>query len=308
MALTRKVSKDGEIHGEPLEIKLPGGEMLYLEKSISTIRGEWAKSDHSTLLIFRDVTKRKNMEKHISRSDKLVSLGILAAGIAHEIRNPLTGITLMLDDLHDRIANRMNDRLLIQRALEELEKLENIVIRLLEFASKPAHASVLEDINQVVADTLFFVKKQCKQKGVTLRSETAPALPRIMIDRERIQQAILNIVLNALNILEQTMDSPYLSEENPTDHKGEIVISTYLADISDGGMVVVSIKDNGPGIAKEDMDAIFDPFFSHNPEGFGLGLSITHTIIEEHGGRIVVESEPGSGACFHLHLPVAVNV
>lgn len=342
MALTRRERKDKEIHGESIEIRMPGGKQIYLETSISTIRGEWEESDQSTLLIFRDVTKRKNMEKHISRSDKLISLGILAAGIAHEIRNPLTGITLMLDDLHDRIANRTNDRLLIQRALEEIEKLENIVTRLLEFASKPAHAPVLQDINKVVADTLFFVKKQCKQKGVILKSNTTPDLPLILIDRERIRQAILNIVLNALNVLENSgqnlsdtldvrIETGVLNRELTDDNsgslqkksdigadnikeiqkkekaiqKGEIQISTSLMDASEGQFIVLSIKDNGPGIAKEDQEAIFDPFFSHNPDGFGLGLSITHTIVEEHGGRIIVESEQGSGACFNIHLPVA---
>ena len=326
MALTEKERQDDGHHAHAVEMKLTGGKPVYLETSLSTIRGAWEQEGESTLLIFRDVTRRKRMEKHISRSDKLVSLGILAAGIAHEIRNPLTGITLMLDDLHDRIANKTSDRLLIQRALEEIEKLENIVTRLLEFASKPAHAPVLEDINRVVADTLFFVKKQCKQKGVILETAISRDLPRIYIDRERIRQAILNIVLNALNVLE--------NEKNMSNKEGEegqrssgsetaqsrIVISTTLSNeketidrkdqvsgCGDGNpqqMVMLSISDNGPGIAKKDIDAIFDPFFSHNPDGFGLGLSITHTIVEEHGGRIVVESEPGRGATFHLYLPV----
>ncbi|WP_186441431.1 ATP-binding protein [Desulfamplus magnetovallimortis] len=321
-------AQNNQPHGESFKVNMPDGKLVYLETSISTIPGNvdsqekdnmeipekgnkgkfnpqnMDRGDHSTLLIFRDVTRRKNMEKHISRSDKLVSLGILAAGIAHEIRNPLTGITLMLDDLHDRIANRTNDRLLIQRALEEIEKLENIVTRLLEFASKPAHDPVLEDLNKVVADTLFFVKKQCKQKGVTLISRTNQNLPRILIDRERIRQAILNIVLNALNVLEDSMADSNGNNKDKNRNKGKIVISTDITDISEDHMVLLSIKDNGPGIAREDLDAIFDPFFSHNPDGFGLGLSITHTIVEEHGGRIVVESEPGKGACFNIHLPI----
>ena len=324
MALTEKERQGDAHHAHAVEMKLTGGKPVYLETSLSTIRGAWEEEGESTLLIFRDVTRRKNMEKHISRSDKLVSLGILAAGIAHEIRNPLTGITLMLDDLHDRIANKTSDRLLIQRALEEIEKLENIVTRLLEFASKPAHAPVLEDINRVVADTLFFVKKQCKQKGVTLETAISSNLPRIYIDRERIRQAILNIVLNALNVLENEKGtSSKGGEDGQRNSDSEvsqprIVISTALsnekestgqvAECGDGNihqMVMLSISDNGPGIAKEDIDAIFDPFFSHNPDGFGLGLSITHTIVEEHGGRIVVESEPRRGATFHLYLPVA---
>ncbi|WP_139795705.1 ATP-binding protein [Desulfocicer vacuolatum] len=280
----------------PLDIKRPDNSPLNLETAIASLLDGCPKSNgsseenRSTLLIFRDVTRRKNMEKHIARSDKLVSLGILAAGIAHEIRNPLTGITLMLDDFHDRIANKTGDRLLIQRALEEIEKLENIVNRLLDFAAKPAHSPTLEDINHVIDDTMFFISKQCRKQGVTLNREPGENLPRIHMDKERIRQAIINIVLNALNVL---------------DHKGNITITTSLSREDAGTFVLLSIADDGPGIAKEDIDMIFDPFFSHNPEGFGLGLSITHTIVEEHGGKITVESDPEWGTCFNIHLPVS---
>ncbi len=273
----------------PLDIKRPDTSDLHIETAMASLLNGASGDSTSTLLIFRDVTRRKNMEKHIARSDKLVSLGILAAGIAHEIRNPLTGITLMLDDLHDRIANRTSDRLLIQRALEEIEKLENIVNRLLDFAAKPGHSPTLEDINQVIDDTMFFVSKQCRKQGVTLNREPGENLPRIHMDRERIRQAIINIVLNALNVLEKG---------------GTITISTSLSREESGTVLLLSIADDGPGIAKENMDLIFDPFFSHNPEGFGLGLSITHTIVEEHGGKITVESTPHQGACFTIHLPV----
>lgn len=273
-----------------LEMALPDNQRLYLETAVSRLQDTGPENlTPSTLLIFRDITRRKRMEHHIARSGKLVSLGILAAGIAHEIRNPLTGITLMLDDLHDRIANRTSDCLLIQRSLEEIEKLENIVNRLLDFAKKPGHQSRLEDINQVVEDTLFFVSKQCRRQGVTITRKPARDLPRCQMDRERIRQAIINIVLNALNVLEPG---------------GTITITTAMDPHADPPALLLSIADNGPGIASEELDLIFDPFFSHNPEGFGLGLSITHTIVEEHGGRITVQSEPGRGACFTLHLPV----
>ncbi|GAB6146652.1 PAS domain-containing sensor histidine kinase [Desulfocicer niacini] len=274
----------------PLDIKRPDNRPLHLETAMASLLNDDTGTSSSTLLIFRDITRRKNMEKHIARSDKLVSLGILAAGIAHEIRNPLTGITLMLDDLHDRIANRTSDRLLIQRALEEIEKLENIVNRLLDFAAKPGHTPTLEDINHVIDDTMFFVSKQCRKQGVLLNRKPGENLPRIHMDRERIRQAIINIVLNALNVLQKG---------------GTITITTTLSREEADDFILLAIADNGPGIAKEDMELIFDPFFSHNPEGFGLGLSITHTIVEEHGGKITVESDLDRGTCFSIHLPVA---
>ena len=289
LELIKDNTPDIRHHAIPLDIKRPDNSHLHLETAMAALLNGEPGTDSSTLLIFRDVTRRKNMEKHIARSDKLVSLGILAAGIAHEIRNPLTGITLMLDDLHDRIANRTSDRLLIQRALEEIEKLENIVNRLLDFAAKPGHTPSLEDINHVIDDTMFFVSKQCRKQGVTLHRDPGENLPRIHMDKERIRQAIINIILNALNVLEQG---------------GNITITTTLSREEAETFILLAIADDGPGIAKEDMELIFDPFFSHNPEGFGLGLSITHTIVEEHGGKITVESTPNKGTCFTIHLPV----
>ncbi|MFH1156241.1 MAG: ATP-binding protein [Pseudomonadota bacterium] len=293
ISMLNNKSGKNEDFGTSLDLKLPGRKVMNLEVALSSLRGAPGIHDDAQLLIIRDLTERKNMEKHLSRSDKLVSLGVLAAGIAHEIRNPLTGITLMLDDLHDRMTNRTEDRLMIQRALEAIERLENIVTRLLEFASKPAHKPFSRNINHVIDDTLFFVKKQCTQQGVSLIKETEDPIPLVSIDQERIRQAILNIVLNALNVLKQG---------------GEIRISTRFSEhpeaLSQGSAVILSIADNGPGISKEDMNYIFDPFFSHNPDGFGLGLSITHTIVQEHGGKILVESEPGKGTCFNIYLPV----
>lgn len=295
LALLEEGATVGESAAIPVELVRPGGRNIFLETAISPLSPEPGTGERSTLLIFRDATMRINMERHLSRSDRLVSLGILAAGVAHEIRNPLTGISLLLDDLHDRMANRMDERLMMQRALEEIEKLEGIVTDLLEFAVNPETRPVREEINRVIDDSLFFVKKQCRKQGVDLILNKGKSLPHVIIDPERVKQAILNIVLNALNVLEA--------------EGGQIRITSKVVEkpfvMPGHSCVEVAILDNGPGISREDIDFIFDPFFSHNPKGSGLGLSITHSIIEEQGGKIVVVSEPGSGACFKIYLPVA---
>jgi nitrogen fixation/metabolism regulation signal transduction histidine kinase len=246
------------------------------------------------LIIFRDVTKRKRMESHLRRSDRLVSLGTLAAGIAHEIRNPLTGISLLLDDLHDRMGSQSEDRILMQRALEEIEKLEKIVTELLEFASKPSSHPVIKDLNEVIDYALFLVNKQCKKQKVSVIRNTDAPVPLLRLDPEKMKQALLNILLNALNVMPDG---------------GEIRITVQAherLDIFEGKSgVELSVSDTGPGISPDDIEYIFDPFFTRNPNGFGLGLSITHTIIEEHKGKIIAESEPGNGACFKIFLPLS---
>lgn len=294
LALAKRSSEGSERGTRRMEMAQAGGRHIHMETAVSPLKGAPEAAGKSTLLIFRDVTRRVNLERHLSRSDRLVSLGILAAGVAHEIRNPLTGITLLLDDLHDRMANRVDERLMMQRALEEIEKLEGIVNGLLEFAANPATRPVRGDINRVISDSLFFVRKQCRRQGVDLILNRAADLPPVFIDPERIKQALLNIVLNALNVLKAP--------------GGQIRITTKLVEkpfvMPEGSAVEVAVLDNGPGISPEDIDFIFDPFFSHNPDGSGLGLSITHTIIEEQNGKIVVVSEPGHGACFKIYLPV----
>ncbi len=282
-----------EIPSSQIEIQSPSGRQTFLEVASSCIRGPGKTGGHLILLIFRDVTPRKRMEAHLRRSDRLVSLGTLAAGIAHEIRNPLTGISLLLDDLHDRMANRTDERLMMQSALEEIEKLEKIVTELLEFAANPSSRRVTRDLHKVLDHTLFFVHKQSTRQGVRLVRDTPPGLPPLRLDPEKIKQAMLNILLNALNVL-------------PAG--GEIRIRTRLHErieaLEGRRGVELAIADNGPGIHPEDMEYIFDPFFTRNPKGYGLGLSIAHTIVEEHQGRILVESTPGTGACFRIFLPV----
>ena len=291
LELVLKAMADPRNINEELEFTGPDGNRIFMETAVSSMNHDSAETG-MILAILRDVTQRKKMEQHLSRSDRLVSVGTLAAGIAHEIRNPLTGISLILDDLHDRMANRTDERLMMQSALEEIEKLEKIINELLAFASKPTSRPAPRDLNRTIDNSLFFIQKQCAAQGVELTRDKSAALPPVDLDPEKIKQALLNIVLNALNVLPQG---------------GRIHIAASVRDdlefFPGSRGVELTIADNGPGIGPEDIHFIFDPFFTRNPEGSGLGLSITHTIIEEHGGKILVESDPGQGAMFRILFP-----
>jgi signal transduction histidine kinase len=180
--------------------------------------------------------------------------------------------------------------------LEEIEKLEKIVTELLDFASRSSSKLVVKDLNLVIEHTLFLIKKQCKQQKVRLVERLNPSLPPVQLDPEKIKQALLNILLNAITVL---------------PNGGEITILTRHHQRLEflGGKKGVEIKicDNGPGISQDDIEYIFDPFFTRNPKGSGLGLSITHTIIDEHNGKIIVESDHTNGAVFRIFLPLSVT-
>ena len=232
----------------------------------------------------RNETEKEKLREEMTRLDRLASLGKLSAGIAHEVRNPLTGISLLLDDLHDQAATSQDDRQMIKKALAEIERVERLITALLNYSS-PVRAAFREyDLNRVLCDTVLLMRRPCERQQVQLTMEEG-AVPPFRFDPEMIKQAVLNMVRNAQEAL---------------PGGGHIAVASALRD----GWAVVSIADDGSGIAVEDLPLIFEPFFTRKGAGTGLGLSITQRIVEEHGGTIRAESEPGAGTRFTIELPL----
>ena len=253
------------------------------------------KQHHSIFALFvSDITQRKRMEEHIRRSDRLVSLGVLAAGIAHEMRNPLTGISLLLDDLHDHLKDRPQERELIQKSLEEMDRLENLISGLLDF-SVPSRRVNLEvrPLGDVVRNTVFLVRKLCENQRVSLSVQADESLPVINLDAEKLQQALLNLLLNAIQAMPDG---------------GKLDVGLQKVSGSDSllseAAVRIAVTDTGKGVLSEDLPYVFDPFFTRNPSGCGLGLAIVHSIVQEHKGRISVSSQLDKGTTFWVDLPV----
>lgn len=237
------------------------------------------------LLTIEDLTERVELRRQMERVDRLASLGRLSAGIAHEIRNPLTGVSLLLDELHDRLLGRNDDQGLIQRALTEIERLEGLVGELLRFSAWPASNRQPDSIVEVMRDTLFLLRKQCENSHVALIESYDEELPLVLVDRDKLKQAFLNLCNNALDAMPQG---------------GELRIAVER----EGRAVKVSVADNGEGMRPEQLAMIFEPFYTTKGGGTGLGLAITHNIVSDHGGRIVVDSRPDQGTDFHLFFPV----
>lgn len=241
-------------------------------------------TEHGLTVTLRNETERENLHEEMMRLDRLASLGKLSAGIAHEVRNPLTGISLLLDDLHDQAASNSDDREMIKKALAEIERVEKLVNALLNYSS-PVRAEFREcDLNRLVHDTVLLLRRPCEKQQVQLTFNEGK-VPPFRLDPEKIKQAVLNIIKNAQQALSAG---------------GRIEVRTALHD----GHAVIEIRDDGPGIATEDLPLIFEPFFTRKGAGTGLGLSITQRIIEEHQGRVRVESAPGEGTRFTVELPL----
>lgn len=246
------------------------------------------------LIIVRDITQRKLVEEHLRRSDRLISLGVLAAGIAHEIRNPLTGISLLLDDLHDHLHELPRERELIQRSLQEIDRLENLINGLMDFAVPSDRMKFeLRTLSLILDNTLFLVKKLCKNNSISLSVHIEETLPLLSLDAEKIQQALLNLLMNAIQAM-------------PEGGRLDIEASTISPPeyLDSEGAVRITVADTGSGIAQEDLSYVFDPFFTRNKSGCGLGLAIAHSIVREHRGHISIISKQGQGTTVWVDLPV----
>lgn len=234
-------------------------------------------------ITLRNETERERLREETVRLDRLASLGKLSAGIAHEVRNPLTGISLLLDDLHDRPAFSSDDRNMLSKALAEIERVERLISALLNYSTPVRTAFREGDINQLLYDMMLLMRRQAEKQGVSVATSYG-LLPLFYFDPEKIRQALMNILKNALEVL---------------DSGGRISIITETTEVS----ITVEISDNGPGIAPQDIPMIFEPFFTRKGAGTGLGLSITQRIIEEHNGTLTVTSSEEDGTSFRITLP-----
>jgi two-component system nitrogen regulation sensor histidine kinase GlnL len=250
-----------------------------------------------TILLMRDLTLRKEMEEQLMRSDRLALLGTLAAGLAHEIKNPLGGIKGASQLLRREVADDPSLVECTDIVIREVDRIDKLLEQLLDLSRPPTLHMDLLNIHELL-DHVLFLERQAVQKGdVTIRKYFDPSLPLINGDRAQLIQVFMNLIKNSLEAM---------------DGKGCLTISTRMETDyhireqgSDRGKFIrVDIEDNGPGIKEEHFPHIFSPFFTTKSSGTGLGLAICHRIIKEHGGLIQVESHEGKGAALKVLLVV----
>jgi len=237
--------------------------------------------------ISRDVTQEIKTQEMFLQQEKLGSVGKLAAGVAHEINNPLTAVLtnsmLLLEELTED--DSMYEDL--KAIADETLRCREIVRGLLEFARQEAPAKVESDLNTIVASMVSLVRKQFSFKNIMIEQSLADNLPVVKLDRDQFQQVIVNILINAMEAIERD---------------GEIQVETSYD--KRWRNIVLRIKDSGRGIPEDIRLKLFDPFFTTKDTGTGLGLSISHGIVERHGGTISLESQVGQGTTFTITLPV----
>lgn len=281
-----------------INLRLGAGHEMPVRISGSVFHG-YAGDLLGALLIFNDLTTLKKMEEHIRRADRLSSIGTLSAGMAHEIKNPLVTIktfTQLLPKQHD---DPDFQRTFFNLVGQEVQRIDTIVNRLLKFARPTAVALSRISLHDVVENSLQLTGQQMVQRNIRLEQRLDAPSFMIQGDAEQLNQTFVNFFLNAVQAIGEN---------------GTLTVRTACIEgrkaiplIRDAQppRIEVEIRDTGCGIAPDDIPRIFDPFFTTKSDGVGLGLSISHGIIQEHDGTVEVESEKGKGTVFRLHFPLA---
>ncbi len=292
---------------QPIDIINASEELDELARSFNTMRERLRQAlteiNQFTQKLETKVAERtqelRNAHQKLRQSDRLASLGQLAASVAHEINNPISGV-LNLSMLMQRILKddgippeRVPEfRKYLSQVASETSRVGRIVSDLLAFSRRSKLQRVAADLNKIVAATISLVSYKLKTANVDVDLDLAKDLPPVACDSSQIQQVVLNLVLNG-------------AEASQSRAERRLAIRTRVD--GDGSVVELSVEDNGEGIRPDNLSRIFDPFFTTKPEGkgVGLGLAVSYGIVEAHGGDIAVKSRPGEGTVFTVTLPVS---
>ncbi len=290
--LAQEISSRGEtelvtgIYKQRLQHK---GQSMVLNVSITPLVSKSGERI-GRLLLFDDVTQRERMEEQMSQTEKLTSLGLLAAGVAHEVNTPLAVISNYIQMLARQMPPGDPRQAIIEKIVKQTFRASEIVNNLLNFSRTGPSALADVDVNRVVEETLSLVAHPLKTSQIQVVKHLTEGIPAVRGSANKLQQVFLNLFLNARDAM-------------PTGGTLEVRTAAH------NGSVEIEVADTGNGIPRDHIHKIFDPFFTTKPggRGTGLGLSVSYGIIKEHAGKIDVRSTPGRGTSFHVEFPAVRN-
>ncbi|MBW2623822.1 MAG: PAS domain-containing protein, partial [Deltaproteobacteria bacterium] len=283
--LLSRINPEQKVMDAEIDCPVKSGKTVPLEVSVTPFKGE-DENLPGHIILFRDLTEIRELKKEIETSQRLAALGKLAAGLAHEIRNPLSSIKGFATFFKEKLKDMPEFQSTAEIMVNEVERLNRVISELLEFARPMEISRKPVPIQTVIHRSLKMIENEAKSKNITITTNFSPEVTEANIDADRIHQVLLNLCLNAVQEMEEG---------------GGLIIDLLRDTLS--GSIVISVSDTGNGIGKEDLAHVFDPYFTTKPAGTGLGLAIVHKIIESHKGEVKVESELGQGTKVSIILP-----
>jgi two-component system, NtrC family, sensor histidine kinase HydH len=280
-----KTDETRRIIGEEVECEIEPGRIIPMEISASAIFDNDNKLISYALLL-KDLSEIHSLRKEVARSQRLASVGNLAAGVAHEIRNPLSTIKGFATYFRERYKEVPKDQQTATIMINEVDRLDRVVGQLLELARPVRIMPELTDIGQFIQNSMHLINPAAAEKGISIKTHIPDKHCEIGLDRDKISQVLLNLYLNAIDAMTEG---------------GALEIGLEYSETGDSAEITVS--DNGKGIPKDDLSKVFDPYFTTKPTGTGLGLAIVHNILEAHQGRISVENRSIKGTKFTMIIP-----
>lgn len=239
--------------------------------------------------VIRDVTEIKDLNEEVARHKRLAALGKLSAGIAHEIRNPLSSIRGLAQFVYNSFSQTDERKEDLNTIIQEVDRLNKLIIQVLDYAKVKELNLTYFSLNDLINKVIELFKVEIKDKQIKFHIRLSPNIFQIQADEDQIKQILMNIIINSIQAIPE---------------KGEIKIKTEKGLLIRGEQAIkLIIEDDGIGIAEKDLNQIFDPFFSTKEQGSGLGLSIVYKLVEGHQGEIKVESKEGKGTKFIIFLP-----
>ena len=284
--LIKELQQNKKNIDKELEVDLDKNEKVYLDTNFSILEDN-SGSLLGYIILFRDLSEVRALKKEVERSARLASIGRLAAGVAHEIRNPLSSIKGFATYFGERYKDIPEDKNTAQIMVNEVERLNRVISQLLEFARPVNINKKTIDIKTVIHHSVKILERNAIEKDIRINVKIPSGLPHIAVDSDRINQVFLNLFLNSIEAMEAG---------------GELSIAVDFNSATE--MMKIKVKDTGKGIAPVDIGNIFDPYFTTKQSGTGLGLAIVHRIVESHNGEIKVESIEGKGTDVTIRLPL----
>jgi len=284
--LIEEIDASHKILQKEMDCPLENGMIIPMDISVSFLEG-----DDGTFLghviLFRDLSEIQDLKREVERNQRLASLGRLAAGVAHEIRNPLSSIKGFATYFRDRYRDVPEDHKTAEVMIAEVERLNRVIGQLLEFARPMTVQKRPTSLQSLIQHSLKTIERDARARGIDIRTTFSDSDRDVEVDPDRMNQVFLNLYLNAIEAMEDggTLSVAISREEHPK------------------GRIKITVSDTGMGISRADLDHIFDPYFTTKQSGTGLGLAIVHKIMESHGGEVKVASEPGKGTAVSLFLP-----